>query len=326
MAFVVNQRIGNYECLGIIEKPKVGVTYKVRNVATGEIELLKALPGATSRDPESVARLLREIRIQTRLSHPNILEFRDAFDLDGGLVMTTEFVEAPTLADLCREEALPPKYAIEVTTQVLEALEQAHALGIVHRGITADHVAVKTDGVVKLGGFDLAKPAVANDLTRAGTVAGDPRYISPEQVLGQRVLDARSDLYSVGVLLYLALTGRLPFEAQSDFDILAAKVGSEPPAPSRANPAISPELDEIVLIALRNDPAKRFTSAKQFRAALEAARSAQPHMQPLTGTSHPAVPCPIVEPQSRRPLRAAWIVGLAVVIVGVAVVVWLAIH
>src|SRR5215469_15039835 len=107
MSFAINQVIGNYECLGIIDKPKAGVTYKVRNLATGEIESLKALPGPTSRDPELAERLLREIRIQTRLSHPNIVEFHDAFEIDGRLVMTTEFVDAPTLAELCRAGALP---------------------------------------------------------------------------------------------------------------------------------------------------------------------------------------------------------------------------
>src|SRR5215510_9151414 len=102
MSFAINQVIGNYECLGIIDKPKAGVTYKARNLATGEIVSLKALPGPTPRDPELAERLLREIRIQTRLSHPNIVEFHDAFEIDGRLVMTTEFVDAPTLAELCR--------------------------------------------------------------------------------------------------------------------------------------------------------------------------------------------------------------------------------
>src|SRR5215470_5227191 len=157
MSFAVNQVIGNYECLGIIDKPKAGVTYKVRNLATGEIESLRALPGTTSRDPESVERLLREIRIQTRLAHPNIVEFHDAFEIDGRLVMTTEFLEAPTLAELCRSDALPRSRAVASITQVLDGLEEAHELGIVHRGITAEHVFITQHGA-KVSGFDLAKP------------------------------------------------------------------------------------------------------------------------------------------------------------------------
>jgi serine/threonine-protein kinase len=152
MGFVVNEVIGNYECLGIIEKPKVGISYKVRNLTTGEIESLRSLLATTSRDSESVERLLREIRIQTRLSHPNIVEFHDVFEIDGRLVMTTEFVEAPTIAELCRHVALPPRDATRAITQLLDGLEQAHALGIVHRGITAEHVTIARDGAVKREG------------------------------------------------------------------------------------------------------------------------------------------------------------------------------
>src|SRR5262245_37776430 len=258
MGLTLNQIIGKYECLGTIDQPKAGITYKVRNLKTGEIELLRALPGTASRDGESAERLLREMRVHARLSHPNIVDFHDALEIDGQLVMTTEFVEGPTLAALCRGRALASANAIGMIAQVLDALEQAHALGIVHRGITAEHVAVTPDGVIKLGGFDLAKPAGDTALTRVGAVSGDPRYLSPEQVLGQPPLDARSDLYSVGILLYLTLTGKLPFEASNEIDVMAAQVRSEPVPPGRVNPSISAELDRIVLKSLEKDPDKRF--------------------------------------------------------------------
>src|SRR4051794_37261298 len=182
MAFARNQIVGNYECLGIIDKPRSGVTYKVRNLATGEVESLRALPGAGARDSESGERLAREIRVHARLTHPNVVAFHDAFELDGQVVMTTDYVEGPTLAELCRERPLPVRDAIAAIVQVLDALEEAHALGIVHRGITADHVVAASGGLVKLGGFDLAKPASDTNLTKVGAVIGDPRYISPEQV------------------------------------------------------------------------------------------------------------------------------------------------
>ena len=106
----------NYKCLGVIDKPKTGLTNKVRKLATGEIESLRALPGATSRDPELAERLLREIRVQARLSHPNILEFHDAFEIDGRLVMTTEFVDAPTLAELWKRDFLIRRGVIRLAT------------------------------------------------------------------------------------------------------------------------------------------------------------------------------------------------------------------
>jgi serine/threonine protein kinase len=320
MSFAVNQVIGNYECLGIIDKPKAGVTYKVRNLATGKIESLKALPGPTSRDPESAERLLREIRIQTRLSHPNIVEFHDAFEIDGRLVMTTEFLEAPTLAELCRDGALPHSLAIRSIIQVLDGLEQAHELGIVHRGITAEHVISTNDGA-KVSGFDLAKTPSDNSLTSVGAIAGDPRYISPEQVTGQS-LDARSDLYSVGVLLYQTLTGKLPFDAQRDIDILLAQVRSEPLAPSSLNPACTQELDQIVLRALQKDPGQRFTCAKEFRDVLSAVETVR---EVVTAPIHVSSHSPR-EPELRQTLTTPLVLGVLGVATVVAVIVWLATH
>src|SRR5262245_3302479 len=121
------QTIGDYEFLGVVDKPKAGVTYKVRNLRTGEFEALRTLPGASYGDPESMERFLREIRIHARLAHPNIVEFHDAFQLDGRLVMTAEFVEGTSLAELCGRGALPTDQAIRGICDVLAALEEAHA-------------------------------------------------------------------------------------------------------------------------------------------------------------------------------------------------------
>jgi serine/threonine protein kinase len=325
MGFSLNQVIGNYECLGIIEKPRAGGTYKVRNLATGEIESLRALLGATSRDPEFTERLLREIRIQTRLSHPNIVEFHDAFEVDGQLMMTTEFIEGSTLAEICRVGPIPPRDAIRTIADVLDALEDAHTLGILHRGITAEHITITADGAVKLSGFDLAKPASDNNLTQVGTVPGDPRYISPEQVLGQPAPDARSDLYSVGVLLYQTLTGKMPFEALNDIEVLTAQVRSEPPRPSSVNPAISAELDQVVLTALQKNPDKRFPDAKAFRAALVAAETGtQPPASPVRNAPSPAPPHSLVQPKPRRSLTVPLVCGSVVVVI--AVISWVAMH
>src|SRR5690349_8847634 len=163
MGLVLNEVVGNYECLGIISKPRSGLTYRVRNLVTGEIEALRALPRAAA-DAESAERLSREIRIHTRLTHPNVVGFHDAFELDGQLVMTTDYVEGTTLAELARAGALPPDEAVRVVQAILEGLEEAHALGIVHRGITAEHVIVAADGSVKLGGFDVAKASTDANL------------------------------------------------------------------------------------------------------------------------------------------------------------------
>ncbi|HUL55189.1 MAG TPA: serine/threonine-protein kinase [Opitutaceae bacterium] len=312
MTFAPSRTIDNYELLGISDKPKAGITYKVRNLDTGEMETLRALPGAASADPESRSRFLREIRIHTRLSHPNVVAFHDAFEFDDQLVMTSEYFEGDTVAELCRGGPLPSSEAARIVCDVLAGLEEAHALGIVHRGITAEHVIVTPRGDVKLGGFGLAKPASDMDLTQSGVVLGDPRYISPEQVMGA-ALDARSDLYSVGVLLYQALAGRVPFDNPNEFDVMVAQVGSSPRPPSLLNPGISPALDRVTLTALAKRREDRFASAREFRLALAqaTATTTEEELEPATAPAAPFAP-PQFLAQSQSALRAMPLVmGLA---------------
>jgi serine/threonine protein kinase len=309
MTFAPTQTFGKYEFLSIIDKPKAGVTYKVRNRATSQLEVLRALPGVANTDPESVERFLREIRVHTRLLHPNVVAFHDAFELDGQLVMTSEFVTGETLGDASHRGSLPLAEAIRAICAVLSGLEEAHALGIVHRGITAEHVTLTLDGGVKLGGFGLAKPMSDVNLTQTGAILGDPTYISPEQVTGATT-DARSDLYSVGVLLYLALTGVAPFRGPNEFDVMAAHLDHAPQPPSHVNSAIPVELDRIVETALAKRPDQRYPSAAVFRKALEGALERLPQ------------PEPAARPRSRKKL---WAAGAAVAIV-LIVILFVAMH
>ena len=324
----MTETVGNYEFLDIVDKPKAGVTYKVRNLVTGEFEVLRSLPGASYGDPESLERLLREIRIHTRLSHPSIVAFHDALELDGHLVMTAEFVEGDTLAELCRSGPLLSSTAIRAIGEVLSGLEEAHALGIVHRGITAEHVRITPGGEVKLGGFGLAKPISDMNLTKDGAVLGDPRYISPEQVMGVAALDGRADLYSVGVLLFQTLTGRVPFDSPNDFDIMVAQVSQQPPQPSSLNPGIAPDLDRIVLTALAKKPGDRFADAREFRIALEGLNS------PVSVSPPPAQPdtVPLAAPRFLPPSEArgmpgtALMLGFLLVAIASIALVFLALH
>ncbi|MCU1233510.1 MAG: serine/threonine protein kinase [Candidatus Solibacter sp.] len=304
---------GNFEFLGIIDKPKAGVTYKVRNRTTGEFESLRALPGASYSDPESLHRFLREINVHTRLSHPNIVAFHDVLEIEGRLVMTAEFVEGTTLAELCRHGRLTSAETIRIISGVLAGLEEAHGMGILHRGITAEHVTVTPHGEVKLGGFGLAKPVTDVALTQPGAVVGDARYMSPEQVMGTGPLDFRADLYSVGVLLFQGLTGRVPFDGANDFEIMVAQVDTQPTRPSAFNPGIAPELEHIVLTALSKQPAERFASAREFRRAL-AGLTGPVLVLPQPSPPPPAIPQTAeAEFQTKGPThrpRARWLLGL----------------
>ncbi len=323
MSFGVNQVVGDYECLGIIGKPRAGLTYKVLNRKTGELESMRALTGVAASDPESVERLLREMRVHARLTHPNLIGFHDAFELDGRLVMTADYVDGPSLAQRCSEAPLSPEEAVGAILQVLYGLEEAHALGIVHRGITADHVILGPDGAVKLGGFDLAKAESDTALTKVGAVIGDPRYVSPEQVAGKPPVDARTDLYSVGVVLYLALTGKAPFDGPTDFDILSAHVSSPPPPPSLLNPAVSPALDAVVLKALQKNRDLRFANVREFAEALTLAVAGRGAAAPSENVAPD--PAPPVPSQGRK-LRAPAIAALALAVIALLGGIWMVVR
>jgi serine/threonine-protein kinase len=312
MTLSPSRNTDDYEFLGIIDKPKAGVTYKVRNRTTGELETLRTLPGASAGDPETRDRFLREIRIHTRLAHPNIAAFHDAFELDGQLVMTAEYVGGSTLSQLCAGNPLPAPEAIRIVCEVLSALEEAHALGIVHRAITADHVHITPSGHVKLDGFGLAKPASDLHLTQTGSVLGDPRYISPEQVMGVQPLDARSDLYSVAIVLYQALTGRVPFDSANEFDIMVEQVRTIPRRPSELNPAIPPSLDSLVLTMLAKQPEGRIPTTRAFHDFLAAFLASAPPQPPP-----PAVlkPLPIAQAlHLPRPLLVLGTISLTIIL------------
>ena len=269
MTFAPTQCIENYEIIEVVERRRTGIAYKARNVVTGKLELLRTLAATGTSDREASERFLREVKVQTRLCHPNIVAFYDARQVDGQLFMTSEYVEGATLAERVAQGPLEWREAVRVASDLLSALEEAHALGIVHRGISPEHVIVTADGVVKLGGFGLAKPVSDLNLTQAGSVLGDAKYMSPEQVTNPASVDSRADLYSVGILLFEAITGKPPFAARSDYETMVAQVQASPPVPSTLAKRIPGELDGLILRALAKDPAERFQTAQEFREALQ---------------------------------------------------------
>ena len=276
MSIHPGQRVGDYEILDFLGNSKEGVTYKVRNVILQRFEILRVLPDALQEDQDASTRFLREAQIHARMSHPNIVTFYHATQLEGKLIMTTELVEGTTLAARRELGPLPVVEALSFLRQVLSALAYAHGLGIVHRDITPYNIILTSDGSVKLTGFGLAKGAQDNQLTQPGTVMGSLNYISPEQIKGSAKLDGRTDIYSAGVVLYEALTGRRPFHRKSQFELMLAHMNELPQAPSIINPDVPAELSEIVLTAMAKDPSARFQTAEEFRQRLDPARSAGP--------------------------------------------------
>jgi serine/threonine protein kinase len=293
MPFAIGQNIGGYEFLDVLETARGCRTYKVRNLLAQRLERLKTFPKELQDDLERVERFLREIKIHANLTHPNIASFYNAAQIEGQLVMTTELLDGVTVAEKLENGPLAPADAINFACQALSALSYAHERGVVHRMITPANMTITSGGILKLTGFDLAKAATDPQLTQAGTVMGTLEYISPEQVKGTSQLDGRSDIYSLGAVLYAMAAGRPPFVSKSQFDVMLAHVNAPPQPPGEINPGISPELEQIILKALAKDPAGRFQTAEEFRAALQTIQPAPANaaaavlLPPLKGEAAP---------------------------------------
>jgi serine/threonine-protein kinase len=273
MSLTAGQKLGGYEVLELLETSAQGVTYKVRNVLAERLETLRVLPRVFLEDQERVTRFLREAKVHSRISHPNIATFYHASEIDGQLVMASEWVQGTTLAERRETGPLPIAEALDYICQVLSGLSHAHSLGIVHRDVTPWNIILTPSGKPKLTGFRLAKAATDAQLTQPGTVVGSLNYLSPEQIKGLTEFDGRTDIYSVGVVLYEAVTGRRPFHRKSQFEVMQAHMSALPPAPTVINPEVPAELSEVILTAMAKDPASRFQTADAFQQRLERIRS-----------------------------------------------------
>lgn len=270
MSFQLGQRAGDYEFIDIIDSTPSRIAYKVRHVPLNRFEMLEVQGTADRSDPEKTRRFLREASVHGRLLHPNIVRFYNATTLEGQFVITTELVEGVRLSERLELGPLRQSEAVGIFRQFLSALGCAHEFGVVHRNLSSSCLVLTTDSGVKLTGFTFARAGADPKLTRVGVPLGDPYYMSPERIRHGGDLDPRSDIYSAGALLYEAVTGRKPFEAKRQFEVLSMHLESVPAAPSTINPRLGPEWDELILKALAKSPAERFQSAAEFLAALEA--------------------------------------------------------
>ncbi|MFF6913606.1 protein kinase [Streptomyces sp. NPDC012466] len=236
---------------------------------------IKTLHTDLGREPAFRERFRREAQAVAKLTHTNIVSVFDTGEdtLDG---MTTpyivmEYVEGRPLGSVLDEDvrqqgAMPADKALKITADVLAALEISHEMGLVHRDIKPGNVMMTKRAVVKVMDFGIARAMQSGvtSMTQTGMVVGTPQYLSPEQALGRGV-DARSDLYSVGIMLFQLVTGRLPFEADSPLAIAYAHVQEEPPVPSSINRALPPAVDALIARALKKNPNERFPSAEAMR-------------------------------------------------------------
>ncbi|MGA2986066.1 MAG: protein kinase [Terriglobia bacterium] len=267
MSFEVGDTVGDYQIIGLLGAGGMGKVYKAKNTISDRIDALKVLLPNLADDQELADRFTREIKVLASLNHPNIAGLRTAFRVDNQLLMVMEFVEGTTLDEKIKAGPISVEDAIGYITQVLAALGYAHKHGVIHRDIKPANMMLTTDNVIKLMDFGIAKTKNDRKLTQTGATLGSLFYMSAEQVQGNE-LDGRSDLYSVGVSLYEMVTGTRPFKGNSDFDIMIAQIQQTPMPPIEMMPDLPKALNDIIVISLEKDPAKRFQTAEAFSAAL----------------------------------------------------------
>src|SRR3954463_10213956 len=263
---------GRYSIISRLGSGGMADVYCAQDLQLGRKVALKLLYRRFAEDEEFVERFKREASAAAGLQHPNVVGVYDRGEWDGTFYIAMEYLEGRSLKQVLQEEGpLAPERAIDIVVQILRAARFAHQRGVIHRDIKPHNVILDEEGRAKVTDFGIAR-AGASDMTETGSIMGTAQYLSPEQAQGQPV-SPRSDLYSIGVMLYELLTGRVPFDAESPVAIAVRPGSDRPVPPAELNPGIPPALDAVVMKALEKDPARRFADADAFIAALEEARA-----------------------------------------------------
>ena len=266
---------GRYRVLRRLGVGGMADVYLAEDATLGRQVAVKVLLSRYSGDAQFVERFRREAQAAASINHPNIVNIYDWGPVDGTYYIVMEYVEGETLKDRIRREGrCSPGEAVRVTLELLAAVQVAHGAHIVHRDIKSQNILIDAAGTVKVTDFGIAK-ADDSQMTEAGSILGTAQYLAPEQAKGEPV-DERTDLYSVGVVLYEMLTGGLPFRGDSAVTVALKHVNEQPPEPAELVPGTPYSLNQIVLKALAKDPDNRYRSAAEFSADLVAARSGGP--------------------------------------------------
>ena len=337
----VGQKIGHYEILSTLGKGGMGEVYLAQDTKLSRKVALKVLPGAFTQDQERLRRFEQEARATSALNHPNILTIFEIGEADGRHYIATEFIEGETLGQ--RIAVGPPlklRETLDIAEQITSALSASHGAGIVHRDVKPENIMIRRDGIVKVLDFGLAKLAQIqsirsgpDDSTRAlvktgtGVVMGTVAYMSPEQARGLS-LDARTDIWSLGVVIYQMLTGSAPFSGATSSDTLVSILEREPRSLQSFSPELPEELEWIVTKALTKDFDDRYQTAREMlndlhrlkqrlSVAAELERSVAPQPSERSDAERATSPDAAVIASS-RPRSKRWLVGAILLVAMVA--------
>jgi len=269
--------LGRYRVLEELGRGAMGVVHKAEDPSLGRVVAIKAvqLSSDAADSAEYQARFYQEAKAAGGLNHPGIITIFDTGREGNWAYIAMELLEGIELRDLMAQGRMPLPLALDIAAQVASALDFAHERGVVHRDIKPGNIMVLRDTHAKIMDFGIARTRISAVKTQVGMVMGSPKYMSPEQVAGRRV-DHRSDIFSLGVVLFEMVAGMAPFSGKDVGDLMYAVVNSQQPRPSQLNPAVPELLDLIVAKALQKDPAARYQSAREFAADLITCRDALP--------------------------------------------------
>jgi serine/threonine-protein kinase len=296
---------GRYRILGRIGSGGMADVYRAEDTHLGREVALKILHRRFAQDQEFVERFRREASSAAGLQHPNVVGVFDRGEHEGTYYIAMEHLPGRTLKEIVTAEApLPQEAAIDLGVQILRAAGFAHRRGVIHRDFKPHNVIVDEAGNAKVTDFGIAR-AGSSEITETGSIMGTAQYLSPEQAQGTAVT-AASDLYSIGVMLYEMLAGRLPFDGDSAVSVALKHLSEQPPPLSQFRPDVSPSLEAVVMAALAKDPAQRWQSADEFTAALESVRGQLDAGDGLDTAAFAPVPAPLPvadpEPAVAEPL------------------------
>lgn len=316
MAFSPGENVGPYRIVNQLGQGGMASVFKAYHAALDRYVALKVLHPAFLEDPNFLARFQREARVVAKLDHPNIVPIYDFAEHDGHPYLVMKYIEGRTLKAVMAGQQLSDDQKLAIIQAIGQAMEYAHARGVLHRDIKPSNVLLSDDGGIYLADFGLARIAQAGESTLSSDMLmGTPQYISPEQARGEKELDEGTDIYSFGVVIYEMMVGRVPFNADTPFSIVHDHIYTPLPMPREVNPSVPERVERVLLKALAKERGDRFKSVSELVEAFHGALVEKQDTVPLA-TLPPATvdelslsPEEAAEEPKARSRRWLWIVG-----------------
>jgi serine/threonine protein kinase/Flp pilus assembly protein TadD len=311
---------GRYQIIEELGKGGMGRVYKVHDTKIGEKIALKLIRPEAGLDKKSLERFSNELKLARKIRHKNVCQMFDLGEDQGTRYITMEYVHGEDLKQLIRKVGrLSPGQAIGIARQVCDGLEEAHKLGVVHRDLKPQNIMVDEDGKARIMDFGIARSLSGKSMTGAGVMIGTPEYMSPEQVEGKDI-DQRSDIYSLGVILYEMVTGSVPFEGDTPFTIGVKHKSEIPKNPKELNAQIAEDLSRLILRCLEKDKAKRYQTAEELRTDLEKVEQGLPTTERIVAEKKPFTSREITVKFNLRKLAMPLLA--VIVLAAAAVILW----